>query len=114
VFDVDASDMFDLAGDLVRGAAKVEAQSEVVVARSTRDTERDAKAFAPVLTGELRDSIHSVIDGLSGEVVATADHAEYVEDGTSVMAPQPYMGPALQRNERGFVAGMERAAGDIL
>lgn len=114
MLEIDASELYDLAGDLVRGAARVAAQAPVVVAKSTHDTERDAKAGAPVLTGELRDSIHAVIHGLSGEVVATADHAEYVEDGTSVMAPQPYMGPALQRNERPFVARLERVAGDIL
>lgn len=109
----DASELYGLAADFGAAPAVVEVRSRVVVRRSTEDTGRDAKAGAPVLSGELRDSIHTVVDGLTGKVIADADHAEYVEDGTSVMPPQPYMGPAVARNEGKFVLGMAEA-GDVL
>jgi HK97 gp10 family phage protein len=53
----------------------------------------DARRLAPVDTGELRRSIH--VDG--DEVVASADHAVYVELGTRYMAAQPFLGPALYK-----------------
>lgn len=60
--------------------------------------ERDARRFAPVDSGELRASIRR--DAVVGETVsirATAEHAMYVENGTSDMTAQPYMKPALYR-----------------
>lgn len=59
---------------------------------------RDAQRFVPVDTGELRDSIHvEPPHGRTVRIVATADYAAYVEDGTSRMAAQPYLKPALYR-----------------
>ena len=61
----------------------------------------DAKSLAPVDTGELRDSI-VVINATktdSGAVVARADHASYVEFGTTKMAAQPFLFPALESNK---------------
>ncbi len=60
--------------------------------------ERDARRFAPVDSGELRTSIRR--DPVVGETVsirATAEHAMYVENGTSRMDAQPYLKPALYR-----------------
>lgn len=111
---IDVSDFHKLAADLMRGSAEVELKSKVVVSRSTTATGRDARALCPVGTGELRDSIVVRVDGLEGSVTAGTDHAEYVEDGTSVMAPQPFMTPALNQNSRDFIAGFEHIAGTIL
>lgn len=103
-----------LAADLGHAPAKVETGGRVVVSKTTAATERSAKAFCPVGEGDLRDSIRSVTDGLEGEVIAGTDHAEYVEDGTSHMAPQPFMTPALRAHEVEFVAGFSTLAGNIL
>lgn len=111
---IDVSDLYDLAGDMDRGAALVAPKTSQAIATTTRDTERDAKELCAVDKGELRDSIHTVVSGLSGEVIAGTDHAEYVEDGTSVMAPQPFMGPALERNTAPLVTRLEHVAGNIL
>lgn len=56
-----------------------------------------AKSIVPVRTGELRDSIDILIDESkkSGILFATADHAPYVELGTSKMTARPYMLPAI-------------------
>ena len=34
---------------------------------------------------------------------ATANYSAFVEYGTSRMAPRPFVGPAKERNEPGFV-----------
>lgn len=62
-----------------------------------------AQDLAPVDTGTLRASIHvKSVEAGATEVKATvatggeaSEYAEYQETGTSKMAAQPYMGPAL-------------------
>lgn len=76
--------------------------------------ERDAKILAPVDTGNLRASI-SASDTRDGdtrgiEVGPSANYGGFVEDGTSRMRPQPYMGPALDRVSPQFVTGMTAIA----
>lgn len=64
--------------------------------------EADAKDRAAVLTGEMRDSIHTE----GGEVATDNDHAFFNEFGTSVMAAQPFIRPALDENEAQVEAAM--------
>lgn len=111
---IDVSDFHKLAADMERGSAELEPKAKVVVRKSTADTGRGAKARCPVDDGDLLASITVNVTGLTGTVTAGTDHAEYVEDGTSVMAPEPFMGPALMSNTPGFVAGFEHIAGTIL
>ena len=71
---------------------------EGLLERVAAAVERDAKRFAPVDTGHLRDGIHAEEPrGNTVRVVAPADYAAYVEDGTEHMAAQPYLRPALYR-----------------
>lgn len=60
-----------------------------------------ARSLAPVDTGELRDSITFTIRRTATTfavvVLAGADHALYVELGTSRMSAQPYLRPVLDR-----------------
>lgn len=111
---VDSSEVKRLADDLAETPAKTDVRAGRAVDDSSRDIERDAKAFAPVDKGELRASIHTTGHGMVREVVAGTDHAEYVEDGTSEMAPQPYMRPALDRHKEGLVHALEDIVGDFL
>lgn len=86
--------------------------------------EKAAKENAPKDTGELRRSITSRIDGLTGVIFTPLEYAPYVEYGTGLFAvnggrtdvpwhyqddqgewhstngqhPQPYMEPALNEN----------------
>lgn len=69
-----------------------------------REIAADASKNAPVDTGELRDSYgHEVVlehnDGFNKalKVFSTVEHSIYVELGTSRMAAQPHLRPALEQ-----------------
>lgn len=53
------------------------------------------QSITPVDTGELRNSEHIEVEGKDVLIIADADHASYVEFGTSRMRAQPYMRPAI-------------------
>lgn len=101
-----------VAADLTRQAATIQPRASQVVRKVALDTEADAKALAPVDTGNLRNSITTAVqgDGLRAAVVATASYAPFVEQGTSRQAPQPFMGPATDRNAPLFEEAMKRLA----
>ena len=110
----DVSELNELAVDLGKAPATVVKRSAQLIAKTAYDIERDGKIFAPVDTGNLRSSISTTARGLVAEIGPTAEYAVFVEEGTSVHAPQAFMGPALDRNTPGFVSGMEQIVGDIL
>ncbi len=58
----------------------------------------EARANAPVLTGELRDSIEGQMDGSEGEVVVGAEHGPAIEFGSSRRPATPYLRPAYENN----------------
>lgn len=93
---VDASEVWDLAGDLAAAPATVTAGAERAVDHNTDETAADAREFAPVLTGDLRSKIRAMSLGLVGRVVSESDHGGYVEHGTSDTPAQPYMRPAAE------------------
>lgn len=104
----DPSDIYRHAVELEARGREIVQKASVVVTKVTLDTERDAKVLAPVDTGFLRNSISSTVRGLVGEVGPSAEYGAYVEDGTSRMAPQPYMGPATAKNAVAFYKAMEK------
>lgn len=109
-----ADELFDLAADLGKASFAATRKASLVVAKSAHDVERIAKTRAPVDTGALRNSISATVHTLSAEVGPTVNYAPYLEFGTSRMAPQPFMGPAADATEPGFVAAMEQLADGIL
>lgn len=110
----DGAEIQSLAQSFTQSAANVGSAAQTVVRKTALDVERDAKAFAPVDTGNLRSSIgHSDMRtvGQSGvlevEVGPTADYGVYVEFGTSQHGPAAFMGPAMDRQSPAFVKAME-------
>jgi HK97 gp10 family phage protein len=75
-----------------------------------RVVEAYAKIAAPVDTGNLQGSIQvqevTPIQAIIGP--SNIDYAEFVEFGTSRMAAQPYMRPAIDEHEREIVDAVQR------
>jgi hypothetical protein len=58
------------------------------------DVLNQARSQVPVLTGNLRDSLHVETDGLVGRVVTDVVYAGQVEYGGAHNPPEPYLRPA--------------------
>ncbi|MFC5947074.1 HK97-gp10 family putative phage morphogenesis protein [Pseudonocardia lutea] len=84
-----------------RAEAHIEAAKHNFMERLMGDIAQDAKRYAPVDTGELRESITAEVHGTTGTVKATAEHAAYVELGTRYQSAQPYLRPALYQQRGG-------------
>lgn len=118
---VDASDFRKLAADLSKAQTKTGSRAQVVVRKSLVDGVAAAKNKVPVDTGNLKGSIsHSDLrtvgstGTIGGEFGPTANYGEYVELGTSRMAPQPYMGPAADLIAPAFEQAMGQLAAEVL
>jgi len=55
------------------------------------------------LTGRLRSSITHEIEGTIGYVGTNVEYAKAVELGTEKQSPQPYLRPALHKNEKKII-----------
>lgn len=112
---VKADELGRLAVDLGNRAVGIDSRVALVVRKAGLDVERYAKQYAAVDTGFMRSSIHTSFraEGFrlyEAETIADAYYSAFVEDGTSRMAPQPFMRPALDRVEPGFIAALEAIA----
>ena len=91
----------------LRGNERRRAQQDGLDA-GARIVETHAKVYAPVDTGFLRNSI--LVDEVTSDKAVIAPHTEYaehVEFGTSRMAAQPYMRPALDQHESEIIGAVE-------
>lgn len=105
-----------LAVDLGKAGGVVTLAGGWAVQKTAHDVEATAKTFAPVDTGNLRGSIgvDSLRGGLTAVVGPTASYAPYVEFGTAWMAPQAFMGPALDRHGAELVSALGQIASRVL
>ena len=110
----DVSELNKLAADLTAAGNQALPFARVAVQKTSADIKRDAQAFAPVDTGNLRSSIgyetRELATSVVGEIGPTANYGAFVEFGTSRMAPHAYMGPAFDRHASEF----EDAVGAIV
>lgn len=119
-FLLDMAELNPVAVSLNHAAAEARPLAEIAVRKTALDIEATSKAFAPVDTGALRNSIGSDIhaDGEHGSIEAeigpTVKYAPYLEFGTSRMAPRAFMGPALDRHAPSFVQALEQLGGEVL
>ena len=108
---VDVQGLAEFQGTLDQASARVEGLAGQVVRKTAHDVQADAQSRAPVDTGALRSSIRAAPRGpLAAEVSPSVNYGIYVEMGTSRMAPQPYLLPALDAKTGPFVTAMERVA----
>lgn len=110
----DFSEVNHLAADLAKAGPKALALAHRVVVKTAFDIEATAKQLAAVDTGNMRDSIGVDVSPLQAVIGPTVNYAPYVEYGTSRQAPQPFMGPALDRHTLAYIRAMEKVAGDVL
>ena len=76
------------------------------IAEGCRIVADEAKANAPVDTGELRDSITSKAEGLSGTAGTNKNYAAYQEFGTYKMKAHPFLVPALKNKQPEVIAAI--------
>lgn len=116
MFHIDTSELNRLAVDLGKAPAKAVVLGSRAIRKTAADIEGTAKQLAPVDTGNLRNSISSSVSltGLVAEIGPTADYAAYVEEGTSKMAPQPYLAPAFSRHSGELVKAFEQISDKLL
>lgn len=81
---------------VAKEVADLISRSDQEVWLTAKDVENRAKALAPVLTGELRDSIQARKTADGAEVTVGTDHGFYTEFGTSDTPTQPFLRPAVQ------------------
>lgn len=107
----------EFAAQLRAASKKAPAKVALATGKAVFDTTSNAKVLAPVDTGHLMGTIEGevVVTGtlIEGQVTAAASYAKYVERGTSVMAPQPYMGPAFEKHSAKWVEAMKRIGAEL-
>lgn len=78
------------------------------------DHQASAPGEAPAIdTGALINSIQTEIDGTEGAVSTNQEYAEYLEHGTSRMAPRPAWTPAAERARDRFLHKMRDVEGRL-
>jgi HK97 gp10 family phage protein len=86
---------------------------DAIVAKYAALIEARAKQLVPVLTGALRDSITTHLEGLAAEIVAGEglDYAAIIEYGGYNRPAKPYIRPATEEYVAAFVAEIWAAMG---
>lgn len=104
----------NLGVDISQAGQRAHDKAVQVIAKTAAEMSADAKVFAPVDTGNLRNSIgydtYNQGDESIAEIGPTASYGLFVETGTSRMAPKPFMAPAFNRRVTGFEQAMEQLA----
>lgn len=73
-----------------------------------------AQSLAPKVTGRLANSIGGSVNPNQIRVYADADYASFVENGTSKMAAQPFLKPAVVQTRDRLTARMRKKLKDRL
>lgn len=123
-------DLDRLSSDFEKAQTQTKRELSKIVLDAGEKVASDARALAPVASGDLRDGIEvygaskkmggvkiglsAAAGDLSVEVVSTAWYSHFVERGTSRHGPKPFLGPAADRHTEKFVADVLEIAADSL
>lgn len=111
---IDNSEALALAGKLKSVQSDINKQSSTVLRKAAKAVERGAKSRAPVDTGTLQGDIYSAVRGKVAQIIAPTRYAQFNEYGTSRMAPQPFMTPALEAEGPKFLTALEESGDGVL
>lgn len=101
-----------LIADLSTAGIRATRAAREVLDGVADDIEATAKTFVPVAEGALRDSIGVDRPDVMTRVIGPSlYYGRFVEDGTSKMAPQAYMGPALDRHSADLATRLVKVVG---
>ena len=94
----------ELDAKLARLPENIRAGARRAVKGEVDETQNDLKAAAPVLSGNLRDTIRQRISKktLGGTVAITAKYAEFVINGTEDTPANNFVGPVVELTRRRF------------
>ena len=84
--------------------ARIEAKLPELITKLCERGLEIAKEQCPVDTGDLRESIHIIAEGIAGQIIASSGHAAYVEFGTGIVgagSPHPTLPWAYDVNGHG-------------
>ena len=89
--------------------------AEQAVQDTVEEVAQLARDNAPVVSGDLRDSISGTVDGLLGTVAVEVFYASWVEFGTSGGRNQasPFLVPAAQEGRANFVRRLKDMGASI-
>lgn len=114
--DFDFSEVRALGSRMQSAGGRVGARAAAALRKTAYDIEADAKALAPVDTGNLRNSISTTIGGdgrtgaMTAEVGPTAEYGIYQEYGTSTQPGTPFLGPAFDRRAPLYTEALAKIA----
>lgn len=98
-------------GPLLKLKAEARPKAGRIVARHAFIIEGKAKMLAPVDTGALKNSIRAIQTGeVTWTLIVGVDYGGWVEFGTSRMAAQPFLIPAVESQRAAFAADMAEVA----
>jgi|SRR5579885_3460278 len=75
---------------------ELEAEIQALLEQAGNSTFDDSQQVVPVLTGELKDSGHVIVEKLNVTVEYDSDHAIFPEVGTVNQQAQPYLYPSFE------------------
>jgi HK97 gp10 family phage protein len=90
---VDASQVTAFANRLNAASRRIDEEGDRLEDEWGEKWADEMRAIVPVLTGRLKSSIEQVDSG----VIEMEGYGVYVDRGTSEMAPQPFIRPAMNR-----------------
>ena len=105
---VDMSSVLDWIATMRLVSPAVYAAARDAVEETTAEIEDLARFLAPELTGALKESIDSRVDGLQGRVFTELRYAPFVEFGTWKDPVQPFLYPAADAYEDEYPVIMEK------
>ena len=102
------------ASDLLRAAADIDVLGERAAERVGRGALKTAKSVVPTDSGTLERSLTFRREGSTAVVSSDLYYAAFQEYGTSQMAPNPFMGPAVDEWGPRLVAEVEGIRDEVV